>query len=110
MKGKNSYIEIHDSHQLNEHGHHNETSLIDRIFPLLIPLTFLVMLLWLLKKTLKSSKKIQDDALATAAANTKAIEENNQLLQEAIQIQQETNRLLRQWAAKDTQAGEGASE
>ena len=110
MKGTDRYIEIHDTQKFDERGYHNHASPMRKIFPLFISLALLVMVVLLLRKSIKSTKKIQDDALTTAAANTKAIEENNQLLKEAIQIQQETNALLRQSVSKDAQDGEQTSE
>ena len=107
MKETNRYIEIHDTQTFDKREYPHHASPMGKILPLFVSLALLGMVVLLLRKSIKSTKKIQDDALVTAAANTKAIEENNQLLKESIQIQQETNALLTQWIAKESQDGDG---
>ena len=95
------YTETNGSNGFGDH-HHDRDSIIPRgITPLLFSLLFLGILFWLLNKTVKQSKKLQDETLEIARANTDAVKENNQLLQESIKLQQETNTLLNQLISRD---------
>ena len=95
------YTEVHGSDRVEDH-HRDRDSIIPRgITPLLFSLLFLGILFWLLNKTMKQGKKLQDETLEIARANTDAVKENNQLLQESIKLQQETNTLLKQLISRD---------